>query len=435
MLVSRPTEINFQGNEQRPLLGENLNSSVPWAEDHRWWVRMPAQQIVLATTIFRNLLSTVWKDFTWALLISLPFALLGVPQGWVSGWVFALNYFALIALESRFISTAEWIWLFSDSTMTTIVAEALPHTFPLMVGITAIVYGEITLVQSFIIGSLIANLLMGTGLSWFVGGLRFREQTAPTTAMKSIVSLTMITVFPFIPPMFIGPLYEAYPRSRALFTLTVADVIVMLVIYAMWLCFRYSSHAELFEKLEEANAGSTANDGSPTSGAVNGRFSGQGELSTASRLNYAIWLIAILVLAIQCSVYLIQDIPRFVQDTSLSRIFIGAALLPFTSSLSSFAKTCAIAYDNRMELAMHLTAETALGVGLFNLPILIIASVCIGHRMLLEFDVLLEVFLFITAVTTAFTTGYGLFTYLKGAIHLGLYVPPPASNDRGFIID
>lgn len=37
--------------------------------------------------------------------------------------------------------------------------------------------------------------------------------------------------------------------------------------------------------------------------------------------------------------------------------------------------------------------------------------------MLLEFDLLLEVYLFITAVTTAFTTGYGLFTYLKGAIH------------------
>jgi Ca2+:H+ antiporter len=275
--------------------------------------------------------------------------------------------------------------------------------------------------------------VQGTGLSWFVGGLRFREQKAHTTAMKSIVSLTMITVFPFIPPMFIGPLYEAFPQSTALFTLTVAEVIVMLVIYAMWLCFRYNSHAALFEELEETDAGSTADDGSPTSGAVNGRFSGQEDLSTASRLNYAFRLIAILVLQIQCSVYLIQDIPRFVQDTSLSHIFIGAALLPFTSSLSSFAKTCAIAYDDRMELAMHLTAETALGVGLFNLPILIIASVCIGHRMLLDFDLLLEVYLFITAVTTAFTTGYGLFTYLKGAIHLGLYVPPPAPNDLGFI--
>lgn len=133
------------------------------------------------------------------------------------------------------------------------------------------------------------------------------------------------------------------------------------------------------EELEETNGGSTANDGSPTSGAVNGRFSGQGVLSTASRLKYAFWLIVILVLAIQCSVYMIQDIPRFVQDTSLSHILIGAARLPFISSLSNFAKTCAIAYDNRMELAMHLTAETALGVGLFNLPILIIASVYPSH--------------------------------------------------------
>jgi Ca2+/H+ antiporter len=33
----------------------------------------------------------------------------------------------------------------------------------------------------------------------------------------------------------------------------------------------------------------------------------------------------------------------------------------FTSSLSNFAKTCVIAYDDRMGLVMHLTAETALG--------------------------------------------------------------------------
>lgn len=89
------------------------------------------------------------------------------------------------------------------------------------------------------------------------------------------------------------------------------------------------------------------------------------------------------------------------QDISLSRLFIGATVFPFTSSLSSFAKTVAIAYNDRIGLAMHLIDETALGIGVFNLHILIIVGMCTGHRIMLEFDIFPEILLFITAFTMA----------------------------------
>lgn len=128
-------EVNFEGNEQRALLGGNLNSSVPWAEDDRWWVRMPAQHTLYYLGIFRAMLYSIWNDKTLALLICVPFALLADPRTWGAKWTFAFNYMSLIALESRFISAAEWIWLFSSSTVSTILAEALPHVFHLMVNI------------------------------------------------------------------------------------------------------------------------------------------------------------------------------------------------------------------------------------------------------------------------------------------------------------
>ncbi|KAF3019098.1 exchanger [Penicillium rubens] len=408
-------EVNFEGNEQRALLGGDLNSSVPWAEDDRWWVRIPAQHTLYYLEVFRTMLYSFWNDKTLALLICVPFALLADPPTWCAKWTFAFNYISLIALESRFISTAEWIWLFSSPTVSTVLTEALPHVFPLMVGITSIIYEEISLVQSFIIGSLITNLLMGTGLSWLIGGLRFRSQSAPTTSMQSIAALTMLTVFPFIPPTFISPLYKLDPENTALFTLTITETVVMLMIYVMWLWFRYQSHVELFE-WENA-----WDDNSPPG---DHRLTGQRALPIPSRLTYIFWLIFILALSIQCSVNLIQTIPKFVQATSMSRLFIGATLLPFTSSLSNFAKTCVIAYDDRMGLVMHLTAETALGVGFFNLPALIIVSICIGHPMLLEFDIFLEVSLFITVFMAAISVQTAVFNYLKGAMNLALYGPP-----------
>lgn len=132
-VLELPIELNFEGNEHRPLLGDNLSSSVPWSEDHRWWLRLPAQNLLTLQTIVRKLVLALWKDYTWALLIFLPLALLASSQNWGVESVFALNFLALLTLETRFISTAERLWLFSGSTVTNILTEVLPNIFPFLV--------------------------------------------------------------------------------------------------------------------------------------------------------------------------------------------------------------------------------------------------------------------------------------------------------------
>jgi hypothetical protein len=62
-----------------------------------------------------------------------PLALLASSQNWGVKSVFALNFVALLALETRFISTADWLWLFSGPTVANILTEVLPNIFPLLV--------------------------------------------------------------------------------------------------------------------------------------------------------------------------------------------------------------------------------------------------------------------------------------------------------------
>lgn len=126
--------INFEGNEHRPLLGSNLDGSVPWSEDDRWWIRIPVRQGLFLGGIGQRLIQSFKRDYTQALLIFVPIGLFADSPCVEDFWKFWLNCIALLALQSTFISTAESIWLFSSQTVANILTELLPNVFPILVG-------------------------------------------------------------------------------------------------------------------------------------------------------------------------------------------------------------------------------------------------------------------------------------------------------------
>lgn len=127
-------DINFEGNEHRELLGNNLDSSIPWSEDDRWWIHMPARQLLSLRSIGQKIIQAIQKDYTRILLVFVPLGLLADQLYWGDTMKFGFNCLALLALESMFISTAEWIWLFASQTVANVLTEMLPNVFPLLVG-------------------------------------------------------------------------------------------------------------------------------------------------------------------------------------------------------------------------------------------------------------------------------------------------------------
>ncbi|KAE8375568.1 hypothetical protein BDV26DRAFT_267713 [Aspergillus bertholletiae] len=415
LVLERPVELNFEGNEYRPLLGGDLSSSVPWSEDQRWWVRLPAQNVLALRTILRKL------DYTWALLIFWPLALLSNAQNWGIKSVFALNFLALLTLETRFISTAEWLWLFSGSTVTNLLTEVLPNIFPLLIGITGILYSEIQLVESFIVGSLIANLLVGTGLSFVIGGIWNNEQRIDYGGVRNVAVLTLLTAFPYIVPTFLGAFMRDELHFDDLRTLITVEAGVLLAFYIMWLCFRYKTHAFLFQGRGELYASPVVDDGLSSSNSGTDLL-GEERIQLPSRLWHLLWLIIIFAVAVQCSANLIHSIPELVKVTPLSQLSIGAVLLPVITSLSNCFKTCLIAKTNRMELVIHLTVETTLAMVFLNLPGLTFANMILGHGPLLNLNFILNISLFISVFTTAYLIRDGIFHILKGCMALALYL-------------
>jgi calcium/proton exchanger cax len=230
----------------------------------------------------------------------------------------------------------------------------------------------------------------------------------------------VFTAFPFIVPTFLGIGWINIPYYD-LSTLVAAEAGVLLIIYIMWLCFRYKTHVFLFQGWEELYP-------SPVVGSRLGSSSAGPGISEVERVQlpshsrHLLWLITIFAVAVQCSASLIQNVPALTELTSLSRPFIGAVLLPVITSLSNCAKTCLIAKANRVELVLHLTVETALAMVFLNLPGLTFASMILGHGALLNRNSFLSSLMFVSVLTTAFLIKDGVFYYIKGCMALALYV-------------
>ena len=223
--------------------------------------------------------------------------------------------------------------------------------------------------------------------------------------------LTLVILFPFIIPNTLYFTLRNITGSKdrvALIPLPCAGV--LLSFHVMWLIFKYKSHAHLFRELNEAEESDENENGLTASEHV--------EIPLRSRAAYLLWLTVVFILAMQC----LNNLINAPVPSSTTRIFVGGVLLPFVTNVSNIIKTCLIARSSRMELVLHLTVETAIGLTFFTLPILIIASATVGYPLLISgVPMVLNAILFISVLAVAFLIKDGTLTYLKGCMCLALY--------------
>jgi calcium/proton exchanger cax len=65
----------------------------------------------------------------------------------------------------------------------------------------ALVKNEIRIVQASLLGSILANLLLILGMSFFLGGLRFREQIYNSTVTQMSACLLSLSVISLVLPV------------------------------------------------------------------------------------------------------------------------------------------------------------------------------------------------------------------------------------------
>merc|ERR1711977_431627 len=214
----------------------------------------------------------------------------------------------------------------------------------LIVSIIALQKNEIRIVQASMLGSILSNILLVLGCCFFVGGLRFKEQTFNSTVASTMSSLmTVATSSLIIPATLYAVMSDNKSQDDNIMILSRGTSIILLVIYVAYLYFQLKSHADLFDDGEAQEA------------------AGEDE-QLLGPWSAGVLLVVVTLLVAVCAEYLVGSIDSIVEKAHISKTFIGLILIPIVGNAAEHVTAVVVAYKNKMDLAIGVAIGSSLVV-------------------------------------------------------------------------
>ncbi|KAI5474781.1 calcium:hydrogen antiporter [Pseudohyphozyma bogoriensis] len=361
-------------------------------------------------TVAESLKALFFSGYLNILLVAVPLSFLSHFLNWGSTADFIISFIAIVPLASLLGDATEQCSLTLGQTVGGLMNATFGNAVEAIVGIIALVKGELRIVQTSMLGSILSNLLLVLGCSFFAGGLRFSESTFQATAAQASSSLMLLACSTLIIP-------AAYHASRlsppadgilavepdrgsdlaGLLTISRGTSIILLLCYGSYLYFQLKSHAYLFEdeaEHEEEEA--------------------KMELKTAIGA-----LVVITVITSFCADYLVGAIDEFAKDFGIPKAFIGLILLPIVGNAAEHVTSVWMAMKGKMELTIGVSVGSSIQIAVGVIPLLVVVGWIIDQPLTLFFENFETLILFVSVLLVNLLIQDGRSNYLEGVM-LGL---------------
>ncbi|GAA5907397.1 uncharacterized protein JCM6883_001191 [Sporobolomyces salmoneus] len=185
--------------------------------------------------------------------------LIAVPVAWAmdlshqsSTVVFVCSFFAIIPLAALLGFATEELALRVGDAFGGLLNATFGNAVELIIAILALIKGELNVVRSSMLGSILSNCLLVMGGAFFAGGLRFHEQGYSIRAAQLNINLLGISVVAIVVPTAFHSFLE-WGRTQSL-DQTDDDVLqlsrgicfILLFTYASYLVFQLWTHSYLY---------------------------------------------------------------------------------------------------------------------------------------------------------------------------------------------
>ncbi|KIW78030.1 calcium/proton exchanger [Fonsecaea pedrosoi CBS 271.37] len=288
-----------------------------------------------------------------------------------------------------------------------ILHATFANTTELVLGLVALRYHELQIVQATILGNILLNLVFFTGCCCLAGGLKFRHQDYNSFIVSHLSIFAVILIGILIMPTALASTTSSPPANGKLHghdgSLTLGLAIVLLLVYCAYLYFQVSSHADLFDDDEFSTEVEESDD-------------------ILHPLPTGILLSCSTCLIVLYTHNILNSIPGMVSDFGVSKNFIGFIIFPIIANASGLGPHILVARKNRLPLAFGCILATVIQIILFVVPVLIIAGQIAGMDELnMAFDPVAAIAVFIASLIAVLLLQSGLSTYFDGILLLALY--------------
>jgi Ca2+:H+ antiporter len=349
------------------------------------------------------------------LLIFAPVALvLDAIPGMPAPAIFFCAAIAIVPVAKLIVEGTEGIAAYTGPAIGGLLNATFGNLPELIIALVALRAGMVEMVRASLVGALLANLLLGMGLAFFLGGMRYHAQDYNPVAARTYTSMMLLAAMSMVIPSSFHSLFgeaQGLPHAAILDT---SVAIVLLLTYTLYLVFQLRTHKEAFAESEPVPGGAGPG-GAQTGGAAP-------EGHRVSLVRAVVTLVAASLAAAWLSEVLVGAAEATGQTLGMSPTFIGLILLAMVGGAAESVSAIVTARNNKMDLSVGIVLGSCIQIALFVAPVLVLLGGLIGPQpFTLSFGRPLIGFLFISVLLGGMVASDGRSNWFKGIQLLAVY--------------
>src|SRR5262245_59348967 len=275
----------------------------------------------------------------------------------------------------------------------------------MIIALVALRAGFFDMVRASIIGAILANLMLATGVAFLLGGLRYHTQEYNAGAARLYSSMMLISAVSLGVPSAFNRLFSPEGTMPEEKLVNLGTAFVLLAAYVLYLVFLLKTHPEFFAS---ATAGETEHEHHEEQWTT-----GRAVASLVGASLLAAWMSEILVGAAEGTG----------KALGMSETFIGIVFLSIIGGAAESGSAVAMARKNKLDLTIGIAMGSSIQIALFVAPVLVLASGFIAPQPLeLSFSRPELGTLFLGVLVGAIVAGDGRSNWYKGVQLVLVYV-------------
>lgn len=302
------------------------------------------------------------KIFMILTLIGVPLSIIGTLMHWSSIMMFVIYCLTIIALASFMGRATESLAIVAGPRIGGLLNATFGNAVELIISIFALKAGLVGVVLASLTGSVLGNLLLVAGLSFFIGGIKYKRQSFNVFDARHNSSLLIFAVLVafVIPEVF----SMSMPAAKTV-SLSVGISVVLIALYLAALFFKLVTHRGVYQS---ANSEETHEE--------------EPEWGVAK----AISILALATLAVAyISENLVHTFEVVAKSFGWTELFIGIIIVAIVGNAAEHATAIVMSYKNKMDVAVEIAVGSTLQIAMFVAPVLVLISLMYPTPMALVF--------------------------------------------------
>ncbi|CDJ69244.1 manganese resistance 1 protein, putative [Eimeria necatrix] len=336
---------------------------------------------------------------TQLLLLFAPLGLWSRLGGLPTLCVFSFNFAALIPLSALLGAFTEELSLHTGEITGGLLNATFGNAVEMILSVQALRIGLLEVVKGTLLGSILSNLLLVLGMSFFAGGLHHYLQKFNEKGATCSVTLLLLSCMGIVIPT-VAAVDNGQHGTYNILMISRITALLIGVTYCLFLFFQLYTHIGLFKDDDEDAE--------------------QWPMMSWEGATLMLFLVTSLV-ALH-SELLVSSIEEVVADYGLSESFIGVILLPIVGNAAEHLTAVTVAMKNKVDLAMGVAVGSSAQIALFVFPFTVLVAWVMGQPLTMAVQPLSAVVMLLSVLVAMAVVQDGESNWLEGVMLMAAYL-------------